>query len=51
MEELKQWVTAFWKGGIQLSEDFAGLYKPPSTVDGRTTVVGAKSVATGHSKN
>ena len=61
MEELKQWVTAFYKGGVQMSEDFAGLYHPPppsvsphqsvsSTVVGgnRSTVIGrstTKSVA------
>lgn len=59
MEELKQWVTAFWKGGVAMSEDYAGLYRPshssaPSTVGGggskstvisgnKTTVIGTQS--------
>ena len=56
MEELKQWVTAFWKGGVQMSEDFAGLYRPsgpppPPSGGARSTVIGAKSVATGYSIN
>jgi hypothetical protein len=51
MEELKQWVAAFHKGGVQMSEDYAGLYRPPSEVRLSSTVVAggkAKSVATVH---
>jgi hypothetical protein len=59
MEELKQWVTAFHKGGIQMSEDYAGLFRPPSAgksvVQGGASMVlgggGGKSVATAYSIN